>query len=763
MIRSAPQSGEPNRLPFLKALRLRSGRRTSVVMGAATVCLVAVGLVVWLSGDSRPPVRLAFVAGLTGANGSSGRDMLQGVQLQLAEANRSGGVKGRRVELDVYDDRDDPTVARQRAEEIAADARVLAVIGHRTSGASLAAGPVYARAGIPVVTPTSTADAVTESSPTFFRMVFTNTAEGAFISSYLRGVLQEHTVLVVAGTDDYSRTLSDGVLAGLPSGERPEVLILDTSSPPPAEAVESLARRAKALVGSGTVVVALPEAAARAVVPALRRAEFRGRIFGGDAIGSDEFFQSVSALSGDGMQESDFTDDLYATAPLISDALTGDGVRWYSLFVSTFGRPPTWRAATSYQSALVLLHALRAPAVNFRPGEVSPDRSAVLAALSQLDSPERSVHGVTGPIWFDGSRSTVMPITVGVGRNGHFVSAFDQLQPAPQPTPETAGRLGDEGVVVGPGGARYERKRVVTVGTTVNLISALDAETFQADFFLWLKFSGDDDVTDLEFPNSVDPAATLGEPVRVSTRDGVSYRLYRVTGSFRASLEFHDFPFDRQELSIEVQHRSLPSSRVVYAVDIDALSASQRERLTSGVNAAEPVLAVPDWVADRLDYFQSTVGAVATLGDPTLRGGQTGLNYSRFVSRMTIHRDLRPFLVKNLLPLLLLASATYSSLYFSHSQTAERVAFGATGILTGAVLLAEVTSALPNVGYTVAIQWGYYVFILLAAGCVIVGIAGDGYYEKGRSTAVRRLDLASRIVFPATAIATVLVYVLRFH
>jgi len=478
-------------------------------------------------------IRLAFVAGMSGPNAATSEDMLRGAQLYVAEVNAAGGVRGRRVELVVYDDKDDGRLAHQRAEEIAGDRRILGVIGHRTSTASLAAGPVYAGAGMPAITPTSTADAVTKDNPWFFRMVFTNGAEGRFMSGYLRQVLGEQTITVVAGTDDYSRNLAEGVLAGWPELNAERVLRLDTSSTPSAEAVDDVARRAEADVGSGTVVMALPEPAAERVVPALRRSGFFGRIFGGDTIGAEEFFQSVSGLP-DAGASGDLTDNVYATVPLINDALTGDGVRWYSAFLKTYGKAPTWRAATSYQSALVLVSGLRSALVARGPQPITEERARLRTALSDLNSPERSLHGIIGPIWFGDERASVMPLTVGLGREGHFVSAFEQLQP-------TASQTG-AGVIVTADGSRYERKRVVTVGIQLNQISdlATDTENFEADFFLWLKFSGDDDVTDIEFANAVDPSTALGTPARSSTDGGVSYRLYRIRGRFRTALEFHD-------------------------------------------------------------------------------------------------------------------------------------------------------------------------------------------------------------------------------
>jgi hypothetical protein len=74
--------------------------------------------------------------------------------------------------------------------------------------------------------------------------------------------------------------------------------------------------------------------------------------------------------------------------------------------------------------------------------------------------------------------------------------------------------------------------------------------------------------------------------------------------------------------------------------------------------------------------------------------------------------------VKYLLPLVLLTIVTYVSLWYPYKDATARISFGVTGILTGAVMLNSVTSSLPSVDDTVAIEWAYYAFITLAhAGC----------------------------------------------
>ncbi|MGI9253479.1 MAG: hypothetical protein ACR2J8_07025, partial [Thermomicrobiales bacterium] len=99
----------------------------------------------------------------------------------------------------------------------------------------------------------------------------------------------------------------------------------------------------------------------------------------------------------------------------------------------------------------------------------------------------------------------------------------------------------------------------------------------------------------------------------------------------------------------------------------------------------------------------------------------------------------------------------------SHSQTGARVSFGVTGILTTAVLLSDVTNSLPDIGYNVAIEWAFYAFIGLCAGCLLVGLIGDYFYEKRELGALRQLDLIARVLYPAVIIAVFVAYWFQFR
>lgn len=98
-------------------------------------------------------------------------------------------------------------VALQLAEELVADARVLAVVGHSNSSASLAASQVYNRAGVVQIAPTTTATVYRDAGSFSFRMVPGDDRQAAFVASVLdREWSDTRRVAAVHVNDDYGRS-----------------------------------------------------------------------------------------------------------------------------------------------------------------------------------------------------------------------------------------------------------------------------------------------------------------------------------------------------------------------------------------------------------------------------------------------------------------------------------------------------------------------------------------------------------------------------
>jgi branched-chain amino acid transport system substrate-binding protein len=83
-------------------------------------------------------------------------------------------------------------------------------------------------------------------------------------------------------------------------------------------------------------------------------------------------------------------------------------------------------------------------------------------------------------------------------------------------------------------------------------------------------------------------------------------------------------------------------------------------------------------------------------------------------------------------------------------------------LLTAAVLLGAIYASLPYVGYTVAIEYGFYIFFGLTLGAVFLALIGSRLYKSGREEILRRLDLGARILFPLIVLVAIIWYVVQY-
>ena len=74
-------------------------------------------------------------------------------------------------------------------------------------------------------------------------------------------------------------------------------------------------------------------------------------------------------------------------------------------------------------------------------------------------------------------------------------------------------------------------------------------------------------------------------------------------------------------------------------------------------------------------------------------------------------------------------------------------------------MLNSVTSSLPSVDYTVAIEWAYYAFIALSGLCIIGTLVGRGLTEQRQLSRVRMLDRVMRIGYPLIVAAVAGAYI----
>ena len=137
-----------------------------VVRYCALLALVCV-----LTACSKPePIKIGFVAGLTGRVADLGTSSLNGAVLAVEQCNAAGGVAGRPVELIVRDDGQNSGAARQAVKELI-DAKVEAIVGHVTSSMSMASITQANEAKLVMISPTVTTAELSGKDDYFFRVL----------------------------------------------------------------------------------------------------------------------------------------------------------------------------------------------------------------------------------------------------------------------------------------------------------------------------------------------------------------------------------------------------------------------------------------------------------------------------------------------------------------------------------------------------------------------------------------------------------------
>jgi hypothetical protein len=463
----------------------------------------------------------------------------------------------------------------------------------------------------------------------------------------------------------------------------------------------------------------------------------------------------------------DTLDRVYGATPLTTEGLTGEAVTFYDEFAQAVGYQPSWEAGLTYDALDVFAESLIRAEAPMTVESRAADREAIRNELTQANKPQTAFPALTNPIYFDSTQSAVRPVSMQVGYlSGNDVgitAARNQLVPYSPDAGLTLEQATADGSAAVIEGRAYTKQRIVDVGVNINELSRLDTSTqsFNADFFVWLRYSGGDDAADLYFPNAVEPSLDLGDPVRKSTTDGETYALYAVEGEFTSPMSFKDFPFDQQNLTISMGNAQLPSARIAYTPDPLLLQTSQAERLTSGVDSGATIDSIQNWGADSVNFYPRSVGNTASLGDPLAVSGPGGVTFSQTVTDVSIARDVSSFLVKNILPLALLVLVTFLSLWLPIGE-ASRVTFAVTGILTGAVMLNSVTSSLADIEYTVAIEWAYYAFIVLSGIMLLLTLIGRHFNEQRKLASLRKLQSFAKIFFVVFVAVTVLAYVVKF-
>jgi branched-chain amino acid transport system substrate-binding protein len=164
----------------------RGGSRLLLALAAAALSAVLVGVAARSATAQRGEVHLAMISPLTGPLSFVGDDNRAGVQAAIRELNARGGVRGRRIRLQIFDDGSNPSQGVIHMQRIASDDRFLGVIGSGFSSVGLAVQPIVVREKIPYISMASSAAQVTPAQPYYYMTTATSRLFAYSMAIHLR-------------------------------------------------------------------------------------------------------------------------------------------------------------------------------------------------------------------------------------------------------------------------------------------------------------------------------------------------------------------------------------------------------------------------------------------------------------------------------------------------------------------------------------------------------------------------------------------------
>jgi len=336
--------------------------------------------------------RIGFAAPLTTPQSIVGVPMLRTVKMAVADAR----ARGLDLEVRAVDDEEDEEVAGRVAAELVADPSVVAVIGHKNSGPSGAAGPVYASAGLAQLTQCSTDNALSRAGwPTFFRLCADNERQAAVAAAFAHSYDSSARAVAVHDGTDYGRPLVQAFAARLEalSGRAVTVLAMHIGQEDFSDIIEAIREAGACIVDFGAT-----EIESSKLIKAIRAAGISALVISSEG-GPDNPIARLAGSAGEGSVHT------YAGADPLATPTSRSLVERCQ---AEFGETPSY-VVECYDAVTVIAAALE---------EGAATRDEVRDAIASTD-----LEGIGGRIRFDAHGDRIdAPVSLWQVVDGRMVS-----------------------------------------------------------------------------------------------------------------------------------------------------------------------------------------------------------------------------------------------------------------------------------------------------------------------------------------------------
>jgi branched-chain amino acid transport system substrate-binding protein len=342
------------------------------------------------------PIKIGQYGAFSGKEASFGTAAHKGVILAFEEANASGGVLGRPVELVDEDNQSKAGESATIAKKFVSRDKVVAVLGGNVSVNSLEAAPILQNAKIPMVAISSTNPRVTEMGNYIFRVCFIDPFQGAVLAKFARNTLHaKRAAIITSVSNPYSVGISK-VFREKFTADGGAIAVEQKHS----EGDKDFRAQLTAIKAAGVDCIFHSSNYTEGALICIqaRQLGLNLPIFGGDAWEAPQLIEIGGAAVEGTYYSTHASPD--STAPEMQNFVRKFRARW--------NEAPDSIAALGYDAAQLVFAALR------RAGTTDS------AKLREAIATTKEFPGVTGKITIDAQRNATKSAVILTTKNGKF-------------------------------------------------------------------------------------------------------------------------------------------------------------------------------------------------------------------------------------------------------------------------------------------------------------------------------------------------------
>ncbi len=335
--------------------------------------------------------KVGAVGPSTGPVATYGLSVLNAVVLAVEEVNAAGGILGQQIELIIEDNKADAIETNNAFRKLTSRDQVHAIIGAVVTANSIVGSQVAQMMKVPMITPTSTAEKVTQEGDYIFRSCLIDPVQAVIMGNFAYNSLGLREVAILtAQTNDYSVGLTEvftetfGKLGG-------KVVAAESYSEGDqdfkAQLTKIRARNPEAIYVPGYYTEA------GLIARQMRQLGMDQPILGPDGFDSPKLIE----IGGEAIRGSYFTNHYSKET---DDEVSQNFVANYR---AKYNEDPDGFAALGYDAALILFDAIQRAGEGALSKNVATARKAIRDAMADT----KDLKAVTGTLTLDENRNPV--------------------------------------------------------------------------------------------------------------------------------------------------------------------------------------------------------------------------------------------------------------------------------------------------------------------------------------------------------------------